>query len=416
MKKLFLVFLLLQIGLFAQLNNTNFNIMRGDATTLTFASKYNLTGDSLIFVVKASKDITAVRLIQKTSYDNQITISTGTKSFLYIKLLSDDTDDLTLAKYYYDITRIKDGDTTTIFIGELNLQPDVGTPFDGTDITGRVTTVSLANGTLQDEIIVWDTTQSKWIPSGNLFDYVADTLRQEVKKIYGIIKDGSVTTWNVFGFNSDATNVISGDTLIVADASGELDLEGIVSSNNYDFTIVGNPTVNELKVEWGGFTGKTISFIWQTDTISTSFVEYSGTSNTYNYNIDTTSLSNRINLKFNTADTSVFISDALADAKYPTKTSMQTVDDSLASDIAENKLTTHFFTGTDSIHYGADSIVVSHGVGSTPTFVAIQLISDGFGFQTWVSGINSLTFYVRRSDVGLETITSYIKFKWMAYK
>lgn len=416
MKKLFLVFLILHIGLFAQLNNTNFNVMRGDATTLTFASKYNLSSDTLIFVVKASKDITAVRLIQKTTYDNQITVSTGTKSFLYIKLLSDDTDDLTLAKYFYDITRIKNGDTTTIFIGEINLQPDIGTPYDGTDITGRVTTVSLANGTIQDEIIVWDTTQNKWIPSGNLFDYVTDTLRQEVKKIYGIIEDGSVTTWNVFGFNSDATNVISGDTLIVTDASGELDLEGIVSSNNYDFTIVGTPTAYQLKVEWGGFTGKIISFIWQTDTLSQAFPLYSGTSNTYNYDIDTTSLSNRINLKFNTADTSIFVSDALADAKYPTKTSMQTVDDSLASDIAENKLTTHFFAGTDSIHYGADSIVVSHGVGSTPTFVAIQLISDGFGFQTWVSGINSLTFYVRRSDTGLKTITSYIKFKWMAYK
>lgn len=72
--------------------------------------------------------------------------------------------------------------------------------------------------------------------------------------------------------------------------------------------------------------------------------------------------------------------------------------------------------GEDSIHYGADSIVVSHGVGSTPTFVVIQLISDGFGFQTWVSGTNSLTFYVRRSDTGLKTINDSIKFKWMAYK
>lgn len=108
---------------------------------------------------------------------------------------------------------------------------------------------------------------------------------------------------------------------------------------------------------------------------------------------DTTSLSNRINLK-----------------------ASLTVTDSLASDIAENKLTTHFFTGTDSIHYGQDSIVVSHGVGSTPRFISIQLVSDGFGFQTWVSGINSLTFYVRRSDTGLKTINSSIQFKWMAYK
>lgn len=81
-----------------------------------------------------------------------------------------------------------------------------------------------------------------------------------------------------------------------------------------------------------------------------------------------------------------------------------------------NSLATNFFVGTDSIHYGKDSIVVAHGVGSTPSFISIQLVSDGFGFQTWVSGINSLTFYVRRSDTGLKTINSSIQFKWMAKK
>ena len=237
-----------------------------------------------------------------------------------------------------------------------------------------------------------------------------------MKKIYGIIKDGSVTTWNVFGFNSDATNVISGDTLIVTDASGELDLEGIVSSNNYDFTIVGTPTVYQLKIEWGGFTGKTISFIWQTDTISTAFVEYSGTSNTYNYDFDTLSFRTFSDLKYleNVDSTN---QRTFSDLKYATKV----ITDSLADDIANIAdsnfvLTSEIITGTDSIHYGQDSILVSHGVVSIPSFVSIQLVSDGFGFQTWVSGINSLTFYVRRSDTGLKTINSSIQFKWMAKK
>lgn len=252
---------------------------------------------------------------------------------------------------------------------------------------------------------------------------------QGIKKIYGIIENGSVTTWNVFGFNSDATNVISGDTLIVTDANGELDLEGIVLSNNYDFTIVGTPTVYQLKVEWGGFTGKTISFIWQTDTISTAFVEYSGTSNTYNYNFDTTAFRTFSNLKYlENADSAN--QRTFSDLKYSTKV----ITNSLAEDIANiadsNFVLTSetsawdknasddalFYTGTDSIHYGKDSIVVAHGVGSTPSFVSIQLVSDGFGFQTWVSGINSLTFYVRRSDTGLKTINSSIQFKWMAKK
>jgi hypothetical protein len=88
----------------------------------------------------------------------------------------------------------------------------------------------------------------------------------------------------------------------------------------------------------------------------------------------------------------------------------------VADTSSDNITTSDLIAGTDSIHYGEDSIVVSHGVGSTPQFVVIQLVSDGFGFQTWVSGINSLTFYVRRSDTGLKTITSSIQFKWMAYK
>lgn len=251
---------------------------------------------------------------------------------------------------------------------------------------------------------------------------------QGIKKIYGIIENGSVTTWNVFGFNSDATHSISGDTLVVTDLNGELNLEGIVSSNNQDYTIVSS-TVNLLKVEWGGFTSKTISFIWQTDTISTAFVEYSGTSNTYNYNFDTTAFRTFSNLKYlENADSTN--QRTFSDLKYSTKV----ITNSLAEDIANiadsNFVLTSetsawdknasddalFYTGTDSIHYGKDSIAVAHGVGSTPSFISIQLVSDGFGFQTWVSGINSLAFYVRRSDTGLKTIDSSIRFKWMAYK
>lgn len=166
MRKLLLVFLLLQIGLFAQLSNTNIWMMRGDTKTLSFNYNGNILNDSLIFVVKSSKEITAVRLISKTTYDNQINILFGVSSFVYVRLDAGDTDDLTLAKYYYDITRIHNGDSTTIFIGELNLQPDIGTPFDGTDVTGRVTTVSLANGSINRELVWWNDSLNFWEPSG----------------------------------------------------------------------------------------------------------------------------------------------------------------------------------------------------------------------------------------------------------
>lgn len=77
----------------------------------------------------------------------------------------------------------------------------------------------------------------------------------------------------------------------------------------------------------------------------------------------------------------------------------------------------NFFTGIDSIHYGQDSIVVPHGVGSTPSYVDIQLMSDSFGYRTWVNVIGATTFSVKRNTLTvLDTPTSYIKFKWMAKK
>jgi hypothetical protein len=83
----------------------------------------------------------------------------------------------------------------------------------------------------------------------------------------------------------------------------------------------------------------------------------------------------------------------------------------------EDMFGAYFYTGTDSIHYGQDSIVVTHGVGSTPRFVSIQLMSDNFGYRTWVNVIGATTFSVKRnSSVWIETPTTYIKFKWMAYK
>ena len=82
----------------------------------------------------------------------------------------------------------------------------------------------------------------------------------------------------------------------------------------------------------------------------------------------------------------------------------------------DDSLGIHFKTGTDSIHYGADSIVITHGVGSTPSFVSIQLTSNSFGFPIWVNTIGGTTFAVKRDNTGLSTITTYIKFKWMAYK
>ena len=89
----------------------------------------------------------------------------------------------------------------------------------------------------------------------------------------------------------------------------------------------------------------------------------------------------------------------------------------LAQTAFDDSLNANFFTGIDSIHYGADSIVVTHGVGIAPSFVDIQEMSDGFGYRIWVNVINAATFSVKRnSSVVLEEPTTYIKFRWMAMK
>jgi len=89
----------------------------------------------------------------------------------------------------------------------------------------------------------------------------------------------------------------------------------------------------------------------------------------------------------------------------------------LAQTAFADSLNANFYTGTDSIHYGQDSIVVTHGVGSAPSFVDIQEMSDAFGFRIWVNVIGATTFSVKRNDpTVLEEPTTYIKFRWLAYK
>ncbi len=208
MKKLFLVFLLLQIGLFAQLNNTNKWIMRGDDVTLSFNYKTELTNDTLIFVAKASKDITAVRLIEKTTYDNEISLSGTSRTSIFIPLSSGDTDDLTLSRYFYDITRIKNGDTTTIIIGELYLQPDIGTPFDGTDVIGRVTTVSLNNGTVNQGLLWWNDSLEYWEPSNITLSW-RDSSGVVVPRSSYKVKIGDATSYGIFSISPTLTTLNS---------------------------------------------------------------------------------------------------------------------------------------------------------------------------------------------------------------
>ena len=169
-KKIILILLLISSPLhWAQKSDYHITVKRGDYKELTFKHNGNITGSDITFVVKLTKSFSSPRLIQKEN-DNVSEITTSYSApytNITVKLLQSDTQDLTSTKYYYDIV----ADSTTIFDGEFRVQFDVQTPFDGTDLPedgSRITTVSLDNGTIQDENIFWDTTSNKWKPAGKI--------------------------------------------------------------------------------------------------------------------------------------------------------------------------------------------------------------------------------------------------------
>ena len=89
------------------------------------------------------------------------------------------------------------------------------------------------------------------------------------KRIYAIITDGVVTTFESVGFSTEPTYTVTSDTLTIL-SNAELNLEGMVFANNEDYSI-GTSTTSELDIIWPTLAGNTISVIWQyTDTIETT--------------------------------------------------------------------------------------------------------------------------------------------------
>lgn len=115
---------------YAQKYDQHITIKRGDYKEFVFRHTGNVTASDITFVVKLTKSFSSPRLIQKANDDTTeiSTIYTSPYTYIRVKLLQSDTRDFTSAKYFYDIV----ADSTTIFDGELRVQQDVQTPFDGT--------------------------------------------------------------------------------------------------------------------------------------------------------------------------------------------------------------------------------------------------------------------------------------------
>ena len=119
------------------------NWYAGVDDTITF----DITGDQsqrvLSFVIKADKNDTSNRLVQKTSSLNQISAvySPATlKTSISINLLKEDTFDLGGKTYYWDLrsdSATDPADTKVPIRGNFNIEAAIQTPFDGTNLPSQ---------------------------------------------------------------------------------------------------------------------------------------------------------------------------------------------------------------------------------------------------------------------------------------
>jgi hypothetical protein len=121
----------------------DFNILRGDPTTLVLNIAGDYSAERLIFVCKANKVLTSARLIEKKNVAaggaaTQLTATAASNNTI-IKIFLDkiDTEDFTNSVYYWDLTAQAADQLTdplTLAGGTLPITFDVQTDYDNTDL------------------------------------------------------------------------------------------------------------------------------------------------------------------------------------------------------------------------------------------------------------------------------------------
>lgn len=159
----------------------NKELVRGDKQSLVFTYSGDLSARKLIFVMKASRSLTASRLIEKKNTaagggDTELTAtysaSTGLTTITVI-ILKANTSALSAQTYYYDITSEAAGDAadhTTILTGKAYLIADVQTPTDGS------------------VVINLDTSRIRYVYPGDTVKSVVDAFSDEaIDNVYTVI-------------------------------------------------------------------------------------------------------------------------------------------------------------------------------------------------------------------------------------
>jgi hypothetical protein len=230
-------------------------VWRGDYSERTFLVPGNHTARKLIFVVKASKAVTASRLIEKKNdiaggSTSEIEVSAqGTMTKIIVKILKANTDALTSAIYYYDITTehaSNDSDHYTICWGNFDLSHDIQTPYDGALVYNV------------------DTSLIRYVYSGQTVKNIIAAFSDEAAdRVYTVVVYPGATMGSSF-VNRSYINYL----WLTAGPSWDFNEANITSMNlsNQDFTNADFTNCNCTSVVWTGaivdsadFTGATIS-------------------------------------------------------------------------------------------------------------------------------------------------------------
>ncbi len=132
LNKIYILILFLVCANFAQ-TLRDLDLYKGDSHTISFEAPYDVSSDSLLFVVKADRDDSTPRVIALRNTagggsDSEIEVIYSAVSTILVKLTQINTEGLTAALYVYDLTI---DSTTTLYTGTLKLRDEVGGSADG---------------------------------------------------------------------------------------------------------------------------------------------------------------------------------------------------------------------------------------------------------------------------------------------
>lgn len=124
------------------MENQNLKVVRGDTDPIVVTCSGDYTGYSALYAWKASREITADRLLEKTSVASQITIEydeENDQTTFTITREAIDTQDIIQSTLFHEVQCSTGNKVLTPVGGIVSLIGDVITPFDGFDLPSNAT-------------------------------------------------------------------------------------------------------------------------------------------------------------------------------------------------------------------------------------------------------------------------------------